>query len=157
MSSIEEVPPSSPEELADLGRLIDGWADDQVDNPVVEAVERLEDGHRCWFIRVRGDEKSIFSVWFVLHQRSLLVETYVLPAPEERVEEVFAYLLRRNTKLVGMAYTVGEENAVYLRGHVENRHVDRAELDRMLGTAYMETEQSFRPAMRMAFGSRFRG
>ena len=30
-----------------------------------------------------------------------------------------------------------------------------AELDRLLGTAYLVTEQCFRPAMRLGFGAKF--
>ena len=75
--------PATPEELDACEHLIDGWlARELAENPTVEAVERDRDsGERRWFVRVTGEEKSVFSVWFLLRQRTLSVETYVMPAP----------------------------------------------------------------------------
>ena len=38
---------------------------------------------RCGSCGSTGEEKAVFSVWFILRQRSLFVETYVMPAPDE--------------------------------------------------------------------------
>jgi hypothetical protein len=78
---------ASPEELAATEALIDEWLSEQLEeNPVIEAVEKQREplsSERRWFVRVRGDEKDVFTVWFVLRQRTLHYETYVMPAPEE--------------------------------------------------------------------------
>lgn len=153
----DERPASTPEELARLAELIDAWVARQADEPWVAAVERDESGEPRWFIRVRGEEKAVFSVWFILRQRSLFVETYVMPAPEEQHAATYEYLLRRNLRMFGMAFAIGDEDAVYLVGSIHNDDVSDAELDRLLGTAYMETEQSFRPAMRLGYASKFKG
>lgn len=153
----EDMPPSSAEELARLTSLIDAWVERQVDEPWVAAVERDATSEPRWFIRVNGEEKSVFSVWFMLRQRSLFVETYVLPAPEENQAAVYEYLLRRNLRIFGMSFAIGEEDAVYLTGEIHNRDITDAELDRLLGTAYLLTEQCFRPAMRLGFASKFKG
>jgi len=151
------MPASSPEELARLAEVIDAWVQRQIDEPWVAHVERGEGSEPRWFIRVNGEEKSVFSVWFMLRQRSLFVETYVLPAPEENAAAVYEYLLRRNLRIFGMSFAIGEEDAIYLTGEIHNRDVCDAELDRLLGTAYLVTEQCFRPAMRLAFASKFTG
>jgi len=153
----EEMPASSPEELARLAGVIDAWAQRQIDEPWVAHVERGEGDEHRWFIRVNGEEKSVFSVWFLLRQRSLLAETYVLPAPEENAAKVYEYVLRRNMSMYGMSFAIGEEDAIYLKGEVHNRDITDRELDRLLGTAYLQTEQCFRPAMRLAFASKFKG
>jgi len=41
-----------------------------------------------------------------------------MPAPEANVEQVYAYLLRRNADLYGMAFCLGTEDAIYLVGRV---------------------------------------
>ena len=137
--------------------VIGSWVQRQVDNPMVLAVERSEGGEPIWFIRVSGEQKSVFSVWFMLRQRSVYVETYFMPAPEEQHAAVYEYCLRRNLKIFGMAFGIGDEDAIYLTGEIHNHAVDDAELDRLLGTAYMMTEQCFRPAMRLGFASKFQG
>ena len=106
---------------------------------------------------MHGVEKDVFSIWWTLRQRTLHYETYVMPHPEERRDEVFELLLRRNAKIYGAAFSIGAEDAVFLGGQLAVDHVDDDELDRVLGTLWEWTERTFRPAMRTGFGSRFRG
>lgn len=148
---------SDPAELDALTDTIEDWLEVQREqNPVVAAVERDEDRSiRRWFVRVNGEEKDVFSIWFELRQRTLHYETYVMPAPEENQAQFYEHLLRRNTKLMGAAFCIGEEEAVFLAGALPNHAVDHDELDRILGSLYAWTEQFFRPALRIGFASRF--
>ena len=86
------------------------------------AAERQEVTDRTasfqWYLRFKGDEKDYITVWFTLKQRTLWHEAQFMPAPEANKEEVYAYLLRRNTALLGMAFALGPEDAVYLVGRV---------------------------------------
>jgi hypothetical protein len=152
-----DLEPSSPEELDRIDALIEDWlAVQSAENPSVEAVERdAESGERRWFVRVFGEEKSVYSVWFHLRQRTLHIETFVMPAPEENEAQFFEHLLRRNSKLFGLTFAVGAEEAIFLMGQVPNHTIDHAELDRLLGTAYAAVEQCFRPALRIGFASKF--
>ena len=154
---LEERPASTEQELAELTELIDAWAQEQVGEDWVAAVERPEGDKPLWFVRCLGEEKSVFTVWFMLRQRSLFVETYFMPAPEQEKGAVYEYLLRRNLRMFGLKFSIGNEDAVYLTSEIHNDDVSVEELDRLLGTAYLETEQSFRPAMRLGFGAKFQG
>jgi hypothetical protein len=150
-------PPSPPEQLDAVERVIDDWLAAQVvDNPAVAGVER-EPNERRWFVRLVGEEKATFSARFELDQRTLRYESYLMPAPEENEEATFAHLLRRNLGLYGLALAIGPEDAVFLVGQLDVRQVDEDELDRVLGSLYAATEQFFRPAMRLGFASRFPG
>lgn len=152
-------PPSTDDELADLAARIEGWLERQrTDNPVVAAVERDEEsGERRWFVRVRGEAKDVFTIWFHLRQRTLHYETYVMPAPEENERALYEYLLRHNPKLYGAAFGIGDEDAIFLTGQLDNAAVDDSELDRILGSLYMWVERFFPPALRIGFASRFAG
>jgi hypothetical protein len=147
------------DELDGLSLMIETWLHRQLeDNPVVAAVERDdESGERRWFLRVRGEQKDVFSIWFQLGQRTLHYETYVMPAPEENHAAFFEHLLRRNLKLNGAAFAVGDEDAIFLVGQIGNDCIDDEELDRVLGSLYLWVEQFFRPALRIGFASRFKG
>ena len=149
---------SSPEELAALAATIEDWLDiQQAENPIVAAVESDPDPDvRRWFVRVLGEEKDVFSIWFELRQRTLHYETYVMPAPEENEREFYEYLMRRNTQLMGAAFGIGEEDAVFLAGALPNHAIDHDELDRILGSLYLWTERYFRPALRIGFASRLK-
>jgi hypothetical protein len=151
--------PSSSEQLDALEARIDAWlAGELDDNPVVVAVERdRESGERRWFVRMRGEQKDVFTVWFTLRQRTLHYETHVMPAPEENAGALYEHLLRRNTRLYGAAFAIGDEDAIFLSGQLANEAIGEEELDRVLGSLYAWVEQYFRPAMRIGFATRFKG
>ena len=149
---------TSPEELDALEARIDAWlAAELAENPTVAAVDRGEAGERRWYVRLAGEQKDTFTVWFTLDQRTLHYETYVMPAPEENHQAFYEHLLRRNLGLFGASFAIGEEDAVFLVGRLSNAAVDEAELDRVLGSLYAYVEQCFRPALRIGFASRFSG
>jgi hypothetical protein len=151
-------PPATAEELAALEAHIDVWlAAEQEENPAIEAVERSDDDLTRWFIRLRGEEKDVWTAWWTLGQRTLSFETYLMPAPEENRLEVFEQLLRRNRKLTGLQLEIGEGKAIFIRGSLTVAAVTDAELDRILGSMWAAVELVFRPAMRLAFGDRFKG
>jgi hypothetical protein len=147
--------PASDERLAELTTLIERWLESQrTDNPAVLGVERIE-GARQWYVRLHGEQKETFGVVLELGQRTLRYETYLMPAPQENAAELYEHLLRRNAKLYGCQLAIGAEEAVYLMGQLDVRAVDDGELDRILGTLYLATEQFFRPAMRIGYASVF--
>jgi hypothetical protein len=145
-------------ELDRLDAHIEAWLARQLEeNPVVDAVERdRESGERRWFLRVRGEQKDVFSIWFQLGQRTLHYETYVMPAPEENHAAFFEHLLRRNRKLYGAAFMIGDEDAIFLAGQIDNAAIDDDELDRILGSLYIWVEQFFQPALRIGYASRYK-
>ena len=148
--------PASAEELDRLEAEIDTWLQNQVEeNPVVVAVEADSPGSRRWFVRINGDEKDVFTIRYHLRQRTLFYETHFMPAPEENHEALYAHLLRRNQKLYGGTFAIGEEDAVFLQGHLDRSMINAEELDRVLGSVYHWVEQYFRPALRIGFESRF--
>lgn len=149
--------------LDDLRGRIDAWLNEfAADNPMVAAIDRgtSDDtllGEPRWYVRMIGDEKDFITVWLTLGQRTLRYETYVMPAPEENQAAVMEMLLRRNDRLIGAHFSIGLEDAVYLRGEIPDVAVSDAELDRVLGTVYVAVENNFRALLRLAFASRFAG
>jgi hypothetical protein len=148
--------PASSEALEAYEGVIDTWlAGELAGNPTVAAVDRGQPGERRWYVRLRGEEKDTFTIWFTLRQRTLHYETYVMPAPEENHERFYEHLLRRNLKLYGAAFAIGAEEAVFLVGQLPLADVVPEELDRVLGSLYAYVEQFFRPALRIGYASRF--
>ena len=154
--------PHDREALSRLERHIDGWLDRQVaENPAIDAVDRDVSEPRHWFVRVRGQEKDVYTIRFHLRQRTLRYETYVMPAPEENHADFYAHLLARNHHLYGGAFAIGEEGAIFLEGAIANELLDGLddaaddELDRILGSVYAWVERFFRPALRIGFASKF--
>jgi len=149
--------------LDDLRARIDAWLDEfAAENPLIAAVDRgtadeTSLGEPRWYVRMIGEEKDYTTVWLTLGQRTLRYETYVMPAPEENLAVVMEMVLRRNDQLVGVHFSIGAEDALYLRGELPNAALTDDELDRVLGTVYTTVEATFRPLVRLAFASRFGG
>ena len=154
---VNEADPATEPELAAVAVVIERWLEkEQQDNPVIAAVDR-DPQLRRWFVRLHGEEKDFTTVWFTLGQRTLQFETFVMPAPEENHAAFYEHLLRRNRSCNGVAFCIGDEDAIYLRGQLPVTAVDEPALDRILGSLYAYVEQFFRPAMRIGYASRFRG
>jgi hypothetical protein len=149
--------------VAALAARIDGWlASIAAGNPNIAAIDRgtsddTSSGDPRWYVRMLGEEKDFTTVWLTLGQRTLRYETYVMPAPEEQAELLYEHLLRRNDRLVGAHFSIGLEDAVYLRGELPVGALSEGELDRVLGTLYATVEQCFRALLRIGFASRFAG
>jgi Putative bacterial sensory transduction regulator len=142
--------------LAALKAEIDTWlAAFAESTPTVRAVERADGEERRWFVRMAGEDKDVTTVWITLGQRTLRYETYVMPAPEENAADLYESLLRRNERLVGAHFSIGIEDAIFLRGELPLAAVTADELDRAIGTLYATVEQVFRGLLRIGFASRF--
>jgi hypothetical protein len=135
---------------------IQRWADGELaTNPMVLAVGH-DPAELRWYVRLKGEDKEVTTVWLTLRERTLHHEAYVLPAPEEDRARVFEYLLRANRRLYGMAFEIGPEDAVYLRGQLPLGWLDDEELDRIVGSPWQWSEDHFRTALRIGFASHFR-
>lgn len=147
--------------LDDLRNRIDAWLTEfAADHPLVLAIDRgtsddTSFGEARWYVRLQGEDKDVITVWFTLGQRTLRYETYVLAAPEDNREQVLDLLMRRNDSLVGAHFSIGAEDAIYLRGELVDTAVDDDELDRAIGTLYTTVEANFRLLLRLGFASRF--
>jgi len=142
--------------LARTERQIDEWLSrEKAQNELILAVDRSTDQEIRWYVRMAGEEKEFTTVWLTLGQRTLRFETYVMPAPEENAKMLYEALLRRNEKLVGAHFSIGQEDAVFLRGEIPLAALNEKELDRAIGTLYSTVEQSFGSLIRIGFASRF--
>lgn len=142
--------------MAALERWLRGLeGDSEFANAVAAVVVDEESELDRWFVRLNGVAKDVYSVWFELGERTLAFETFVLPAPEENHAAFFEQLLVRNDRLRDIAFTIGAEQAIFLKGRLDLAHVADESLDRVLGSIYAAVEQSFQPALRLGFASRF--
>jgi Putative bacterial sensory transduction regulator len=137
-----------------LAASIDGWlATSAAGNASITAVDRAvsDTGEHRWYVRLAGEDKDVTTVWLTLGQRTLRYETYVMPAPEDNAAELYEHLLRRNDTLVGAHFSIGGEDAVYLRGELPVDALDEGELDRIVGSLYAYVERCFRGLLRIGF------
>jgi len=147
---------ASPEERAACDAAIERWAAARLaEEGAVVAVDRQPELGR-WYLRLRGEEKDVVTVWLTIRQRTLHHEAQVMPAPEVNAVGTFEYLLRRNADLHQMRFALGPEDAVYLVGEVPVAMVTEAELDRIVGSSLAYVDAYFPTAMAIGFAGRYR-
>lgn len=136
-----------PASKADTARILEevvaGWLADP-DNDVVYA-EHV-DGYLV--VRLRQVVRDFTSVWFLVGDRSVDVEAYVLPAPDREDSPVFRQCLVRNQRAWRVHFMVGRDGGLVLHGRVANDAVTSAELSYLLAEIYETIEVSFRPLIR---------
>jgi hypothetical protein len=121
--------------------------------PWVQAVEHDASIPR-WYVRFGCDTRDAATIYFDLHQRSLHYEVYFLPDPPQGHELLYRSALAWNHDLYGAHFSVGRDGDLYLTGRVLLEHLDRAELDRIIGVLYVAVERYFPIAVRIAFPPR---
>lgn len=130
-----------------LRTAIDRWlADPESD---VEYAEEL-DGR--WAVRMRQQVRDATTVWFDPGTRSLRSEAYLFPPPDRNLDQIHAFLLRRNETMWRCWFSIDRHGAIFIRGRIAGEHVTAEELDLLLGEIYDTVESTFRTVLRLAAG-----
>lgn len=118
------------------------------------AWERAGDG--SYVVTLPGTHKLKTIVNLVLGAHALRVEAFVMRQPDERREELWAYLLRRNARMYGVAWAIDAVGDVYLTGRTPLHAVTAEELDRLLGAVLTYADENFDTMLEIGFGTAIR-
>jgi hypothetical protein len=113
-------------------------------------------GQYHWMIRLRGEEKDVIALWLTLRQRTVHVETQVMPAPEENLETLYKFLLVKNAELRELHLAIGPEEGIYLLGQVPIGEVTLERLDEIVGATMQYVDEIFPTAMSLGLSSLYR-
>lgn len=109
-----------------------------------------------FFVTLPGTKKLQTNCWLQLGAHALVVEAFVCRRPDEAFAEVYRFLLRRNAKLYGVAYTVDKVGDIYLVGRLSPHAVTPDELDRILGQVLEAADGDFNTLLEMGFATSIR-
>jgi hypothetical protein len=113
-------------------------------------------GHFHWLVRLKGDERDVITLWFSLRQRTVHVETEVMPAPEENREALYRFMLVKNAELRELHLAIGPEDGIYLMSEVPIGEVTVERLDELVGAAVTYVDEIFPTAMTMGLPALYR-
>ena len=132
---------------------------------VTELIERVladreleweSTGPGAYVVTLPGTHKLKTTCNLIVGEHSLRVEAFVMRHPDERREELWAWLLRRNARMYGVAFSIDAAGDVYLTGRVSLTGLDEDELDRLLGSVLTYADESFDTMLEIGFGSSIR-
>ncbi len=154
------APLSDANAAARLNETVHEWAAQWHASSFVGQIEHQNQpddrGHFHWLIRLKGDEKDVITMWLSLRQRTVFVETELMPAPEENLETLYRFLLVKNHELRELHLAIGPEAGIYLVAQVPVGELDVARMDELAGATLTYVDEMFPTVMSMGLPSIYR-
>ncbi|MEU3453961.1 YbjN domain-containing protein [Micromonospora sp. NPDC006766] len=113
-------------------------------------------GEASYAVTLPGTHKLKTICNLIVGEHALRIEAFVMRQPDERREELWAWLLQRNARMYAVSFSIDTVGDVYLTGRVNLAGVDEAELDRLLGAVLTYADESFDRMLEIGFGTAIR-
>jgi len=104
-------------------------------------------------VELPGERRLKTNTILTIGEHSVRVEAFVCRKPDENHEGVYRFLLKRNRRLYGVAYTLDNIGDIYLVGRIALESVSAAELDRVLGQVLEAVDTDFNTLLELGFKS----
>ncbi|HVA59323.1 MAG TPA: YbjN domain-containing protein [Mycobacteriales bacterium] len=110
----------------------------------------------AFLVALAGQHKLATNCWLVVGQHSLLVEAFFVRRPDENHAGFYRWLLERNARMFGMAFSVDRLGDVFIAGHLPLASVSAEEIDRLLGCVLSYADENFDTALELGFAGSIR-
>ncbi|WP_395308430.1 YbjN domain-containing protein [Mycobacterium sp. AMU20-3851] len=104
-------------------------------------------------VALPGERRLKTNTILSIGEHSVRVEAFVCRRPDENFEAVYRFLLKRNRRLYGVAYTLDNLGDIYLVGWMANGSVTAEEIDRVLGQVLEAVDADFNTLLELGFRS----
>ena len=104
-------------------------------------------------VELPGERKLKTNTILSIGEHSVRVEAFVCRQPDENHEGVYRFLLKRNRRLYGVAYTLDNIGDIYLVGRIALEAVSPDEIDRVLGQVLEAVDTDFNTLLELGFKS----
>lgn len=104
-------------------------------------------------VALPGERRLVTNTLLSIGEHGVRLEAFVCRKPDENFEGVYKYLLRRNRRLYGMAYTLDKIGDIYLVGRMSLPAVSADEIDRLLGQVIEAVDFDFNTLLELGFRS----
>jgi hypothetical protein len=107
-------------------------------------------------VALPGEKRLKTACWLTIGAHALEIEAFVMRRPDENHERVYEFLLQRNARMFGVAWSIDSNGDVYLSGHLPLGAVTADEIDRLLGSVLEYADGTFNVLLELGFGSSIR-
>jgi hypothetical protein len=104
-------------------------------------------------VELPGERRLVTNTILTIGEHSVRVEAFVCRKPDENHEGVYRFLLKRNRRLYGVAYTLDNVGDIYLIGRMALSSVTADEIDRVLGQVLEAVDSDFNTLLELGFRS----
>jgi hypothetical protein len=102
-------------------------------------------------VELPGERRLKTNTILSIGEHSVRVEAFVCRKPDENHEGVYRFLLKRNRRLYGVAYTLDNVGDIYLVGRMALHSVTPDEIDRVLGQVLEAVDSDFNTLLELGF------
>ncbi len=103
-----------------------------------------------------GERKLETHCALVVGDHSVSVNAFIIRKPDENVEIVHEWLLKKNASLYCVAFAINELGDIYLVGRLPFHSITEQELDRVIGAVLQYSDSSFNPLLELGFTNAIR-
>jgi hypothetical protein len=116
--------------------------------------ERTDPGQ--FVVNLPGRAKLRTTVSLHVGDQALTINAFVCRRPEENEGAVHSWLLRKNPRLLGIAFALDQHGDIYLVGRVPLTGLRAEDLDLLLAAVLQASDDSFNHLIRLGFNSAIR-
>ncbi len=114
-------------------------------------VEWEAQGDARFVVTLPGERKQKTACSLAVGEHSLMVSAFVARRPDQNHEAVYRWLLERNARAYGVAFTLDSAGDIWLTGRRPLAGLDAAEVDRLLGAVLDLADGSFNTILELGF------
>lgn len=137
--------------MSDVAKIITDTLDEQ--ELVYHRHEGAHGGLPGIVVELPGERRLVTNTILSVGEHSVRVEAFVCRKPDENFEGVYRFLLKRNRRLYGVAYTLDNVGDIYLVGRMALATVSDDEIDRVLGQVLEAVDSDFNTLLELGFRS----
>ncbi|MDI2131773.1 YbjN domain-containing protein [Yinghuangia seranimata] len=107
-------------------------------------------------VTLPGERKLKTTCALRVGRHTLSVNAFVVRRPDENHAAFYRWMLARNVRLYGVAFSVDKLGDVYLTGRLPLHAVTAEEVDRLLGVVLETADESFNTLLELGFATSIR-
>jgi hypothetical protein len=109
-----------------------------------------------FLLTLPGERKLETHCALVVGDHSVSINAFIIRKPDENVEIVHEWLLKKNATKYCVAFAINELGDIYLVGRLPFSSITERELDRVIGAVLQYSDSSFNPLLELGFSSAIR-
>jgi hypothetical protein len=105
----------------------------------------------AWLLSLAGQVRQRINIAVVLRADRVSFYFFMVRGPRENREELYRLLLKKNLRTYAMKYALDGDGDVWLLAELPRAGFGAAELDRVLGVFYQESEAAFEALVHLGY------
>lgn len=111
---------------------------------------------KTFLVTLPGSAKLETHCALVVGDHSLGINAFVIRKPDENLDQVHEWLLRKNATMYSVAFAINEMGDIYLVGRLSHAAVSDRELDKVIGSVLQYSDSAFNPLLELGFTTAIR-